>query len=235
MTGLNALAITVGRLLAKPATLLFGAATFFSQFLLQASGLINIDDAEIWAAVGMVVWGIVSIWLAWWTPRQIAGDATGKGRFWKWLGYSLGLSLVSALPLLVVGFIAGFGRNDPVIGWQAAAISVVLQSLLLPLWVRVYAVAISGDRVRFQNIRDGLIGNNIKILCFFVPASAISWAAAIIGEFPQVVGTVDPYAVAGGLAAAQTFGNCLMIATLVAAYLIVDRSSAAEDARDVFG
>lgn len=225
---------TIRRLLLEPAMLLFGAATFASLFAMQMPDLAGLDNAELWAGLGALVWGIVAIWLGWWTPRQLVGPAVGVGRFWKWLGYSIGLGILSALPLLIVGFIAGFGQDEQLIDWRGAVASMVLQAALMLMWVRVYAVAISGDRVLFAHIRDALSGRVFELLLFFAPAISISWAGSMMLQVPALVDGIDAFALAGLSAAVQALATCLMTATMVAAYLAVDRSSDIDGARDVF-
>ena len=185
----------------KPAMLVFAAIMFAVEFGLYLPELIRFKDYEFWAATGIFLWGAVIIWLTWWTPRQLAGAATGQGRFWKWLGYTVGLGLASGLPVLIAGFVAGFGREDATISWSAAAAGAVLQISLLLAWVRLNAMAISGDRIRFSQIREGLAGHFANVLMLFAPAIAMSWAVDIGSVTPEIINSLDGYALAATTAA----------------------------------
>lgn len=218
----------------EPAMLLFGAATFAGQFGLQLPLLAGVGNAEMWSGAAVLLWSIVAIWLAWWTPRELVGRVRGAGRFWKWLGYSICLGFVSALPPLVSGFMTGFSQGERLIDWRTALISVGLQSAMILLWVRVYALAISGDRIRFADIRDALSGRLATLLAFFAPTVALSWAVSLGVFWQSAIDSLNPYLLAGTAAAIQAIASGLMTAVLVVAYLEVDRSSDLTAAREVF-
>lgn len=234
MSDTRQFAYGVGRLLLEPAMLLYGAVTFAGHFGMVLPTLAGMANEALWSGAAALVWAVTSLWLAWWTPRELVGRMRGVGRFWKWLGYSIGLGFISGMPLLVSGLAMGFAGSDQFVDWQIALISVGIQSALILMWVRVDAVAISGDRIRFAEIRNALSGRYAMLLVGFLPSVALSWAASLGQQWPTIANNINPFVLAGAGAVIQALAGCMMTAVLVAAYLEVDRSSQLTIAREVF-
>ncbi len=226
---------TIRRLLLDPAMLLFGAANFAFLVGIEVPEAAGIANAEIWSGVALTAYLLVGIALSYWVVRALAGNATGLGRFWKWLGYSLGVGLVTVLPSVIAGIISADIEGRHTVGWVESIASVIAQLVMFLPCVRVNALAISGDRIRFDQVRDILGDRIMDLLPWLLCTSTIIWGSELVLSAPAISDSLHPVALALIQTAAWTLGTCLSTAVIIAAYLAVDRSSGIDGARDTFG
>lgn len=191
------------------------------------SGLTSLDfSAEllgnpalnIAALIGIAALLLVSEWLA---IRSLAVAHLGQGRPWKWAFCLIGLSLlVEAVHWLSHKLVELAGVDD-IHSVVATLVSSLIAVALLLAWVRIFSLAVSGDRIDFDRIARQLRPHRIPFMAALSFALAISFAT-----LPLSIWVQESYywlAIGGG-AFAIAIASGLSTAVIVTAFLFVANS-----------
>lgn len=197
------------------------------------------DDANIALYFIILIVALVAQTAAWWvSARMLAGDARGTARLGKWILYTIGYGLLISLPSGIFGFVAAANMealNQSYLLMMALVTSALAAALIF-IMIRITALSISGDRIRFAAIRQGL-SRHFPLLaalafCLMIPGQLSAYFVDVetgwLGEF-------DHFAVAAVSAALAALSVMAQMALFVSAYLEVDRYADEAAVRDTFG